>query len=54
MTNREDWELCTIAQQGVSSRAYTSGPYAEIESQLAAFDREYLRVLRRGTRGNSD
>jgi Rieske 2Fe-2S family protein len=54
MTNREDWDLCTIAQQGISSRAYTPGPYAELESQLAAFDREYLRALGRGTQGNSD
>lgn len=45
MTNRQDWHLCTIAQQGISSRAYTPGPYSELESQLAAFDREYLKVL---------
>ncbi len=45
MTNREDWRLCTISQQGIGSRAYQPGPYAELESQLAAFDREYLRVL---------
>jgi len=45
MTNREDWHLCTISQQGISSRAYSPGPYAELESQLAAFDREYLRAL---------
>ncbi len=44
-TNQQDWHLCTISQQGVSSRAYTPGPYAELESQLAAFDREYLRIL---------
>ena len=45
MTNREDWQLCTISQQGISSRAYTPGPYSELESQLAAFDREYLKIL---------
>jgi len=45
MTNRQDWHLCTISQQGISSRAYTPGPYADLESQLAAFDREYLRAL---------
>jgi Rieske 2Fe-2S family protein len=45
MTNRQDWHLCSISQQGISSRAYTPGPYAELESQLAAFDREYLRIL---------
>ena len=45
MTNREDWNLCTISQQGISSRAYSPGPYSNLESQLAAFDREYLRAL---------
>ena len=45
MTNRQDWHLCTISQQGISSRTYTTGPYADLESQLAAFDREYLRAL---------
>ena len=45
LTNRQDWELCANAQKGVSSLAYEPGPYAEIESQLAAFDREYLRAM---------
>ena len=45
MTNRQDWHLCTISQQGIGSRGYIPGPYSELESQLAAFDREYLRVL---------
>lgn len=45
MTNRQDWHLCTISQQGISSRAYSPGPYSNLESQLAAFDREYLQAL---------
>mgnify|MGYP001823950116 FL=1 len=45
MTNRQDWHLCAISQQGISSRGYIPGPYSEMESQLAAFDREYLRAL---------
>jgi Rieske 2Fe-2S family protein len=45
LTNRQDWELCANAQKGVASRFYVPGPYAEIESQLAAFDREYLRAM---------
>jgi Rieske 2Fe-2S family protein len=49
MTNRQDWELCTISQQGISSRAYVPGPYAELESQLAAFDRQYLQSMGRTT-----
>lgn len=44
-TNREDWRLCALAQAGIASSAYTPGPYAELESQLAAFDRHYLEVL---------
>ena len=44
-TNRQDWHVCELAQQGVSSRAYTPGPYAVQESLLAAFDREYLVSL---------
>ena len=47
LTNRQDWELCANAHKGVVSRAYVPGPYAEIESQLAAFDREYLRAMGR-------
>ena len=42
MTNRQDWRVCTLAQQGVSSRAYQPGPYSELESIVAALDREYL------------
>jgi Rieske 2Fe-2S family protein len=47
LTNRQDWELCANAQRGVASRAYRPGPYADLESQLAAFDREYLRAIGR-------
>jgi Rieske 2Fe-2S family protein len=46
-TNRQDWHICERAQQGVSSRAYTPGPYAVQESLLAAFDREFLAALGR-------
>ncbi|HFQ92715.1 MAG TPA: aromatic ring-hydroxylating dioxygenase subunit alpha [Anaerolineae bacterium] len=45
MTNREDWQVCEWTQAGVQSRAYTPGPYSDLESNLAAFDREYLRQL---------
>jgi glycine betaine catabolism A len=45
LTNRQDWELCANTQKGVTSAAYVPGPYAELESQLAAFDREYLRAM---------
>lgn len=49
MTNRQDWRVCELSQQGVSSRAYTPGPYAELESMIAAFDRAYLRALTAST-----
>ncbi len=45
LTNRQDWELCANAYKGVSSEAWEPGPYAELESQLAAFDRQYLQAL---------
>ena len=44
-TNREDWRICELSQQGVSSRAYVPGPYSPRESLPAAWDREYLRRL---------
>ena len=46
-TNRQDWHVCELAQQGVSSRAYVPGPYSVQESLLAAFDREVLAALGR-------
>ena len=45
ITNREDWHVSELSQQGISSRAYQPGPYADLESLLAAFDREYLRSM---------
>jgi glycine betaine catabolism A len=48
MTNRQDWHVCELSQEGVSSRGYEPGPYADLESLLAAFDREYLRSLSGG------
>lgn len=45
VTNREDWHVSELSQLGISSRGYIPGPYADLESLLAAFDREYLRSL---------
>lgn len=45
LTNRQDWELCANAYLGLASSAWEPGPYSELESQLAAFDRQYLRAL---------
>jgi Rieske 2Fe-2S family protein len=48
LTNRQDWHVCELSQHGVSSRAYTPGPYAQSEGLLWQFDREYLRALGEG------
>jgi len=48
LTNRQDWELCANAYRGVVSNAWQPGPYSELESQLAAFDRQYLGALEPG------
>ena len=46
MVNKQDWHVCELSQQGISSRAYEPGPYSARESIPAAWDREYLRHLR--------
>jgi Rieske 2Fe-2S family protein len=46
MTNKQDWHVCELSQQGIASRAYQPGPYSPRESIPAAWDREYLRHLR--------
>jgi glycine betaine catabolism A len=45
MTNRQDWHVCELSQQGVSSRAYTPGPYSHAEGLLHAFDKTYLSAV---------
>lgn len=47
LTNRQDWRVNELTQLGVSSRAYTPGPYAEQEGLLYAFDRYYLQLMER-------
>lgn len=49
MTNKQDWHVCELSQQGIASRAYEPGPYSPRESMPAAWDREYLRVMGTGT-----
>jgi glycine betaine catabolism A len=46
MTNKQDWHVCELSQQGIASRAYQSGPYSTRESIPAAWDRYYLDVIR--------
>jgi Rieske 2Fe-2S family protein len=43
--NRQDWHVCELSQQGISSRGYQPGPYSPRESIPAAWDRYYLRQM---------
>jgi glycine betaine catabolism A len=45
VTNKQDWHVCELSQQGIASRAYEPGPYGSRESIPAAWDREYLRQM---------
>jgi Rieske 2Fe-2S family protein len=38
VTNREDWWIAEQSQAGITSRAYTPGPYSEREALLWSFD----------------
>jgi Rieske 2Fe-2S family protein len=45
MTNKQDWHVCELSQQGISSRAYEPGPYSSREKIPAAWDEYYLRQM---------
>jgi len=45
MVNKQDWHVCELSQQGISSRGYVPGPYSARESIPAAWDQEYLRQM---------
>jgi Rieske 2Fe-2S family protein len=45
MTNKQDWHVCELSQQGIASRAYRPGPYSAREGIPAAWDRYYLQTL---------
>jgi glycine betaine catabolism A len=47
MTNRQDWHICELSQQGIASRSYTPGPYSPRESIPAAWDRAWISMLGR-------
>ncbi len=38
LTNRQDWHVCELQQQGTGSRAYTAGRYSSMESSVHGFD----------------
>jgi Rieske 2Fe-2S family protein len=44
LTNRQDWNVCELSQAGISSRAYTPGPYSNREDLLYAFDRMIMEL----------
>ena len=46
MTNREDWGISELSQLGISSRAYTPGPYSKREELLHEFDRMVVNLCR--------
>jgi len=45
LTNQQDWHVNELTQQGLSSRAYSPGPYSNAEGLLSAFDRHYLAIM---------
>lgn len=45
LTNRQDWEVCERTQLGMEDVGYCPGPYSNLESVVAAFDRHYLASL---------
>jgi Rieske 2Fe-2S family protein len=38
LTNRQDWHVCELQQQGTTSSAYVPGRYSSIERMVHAFD----------------
>jgi glycine betaine catabolism A len=42
LTNRQDWALSELAQEGIASRGYQPGPYSNREELLVALDRFVL------------
>jgi Rieske 2Fe-2S family protein len=46
MVNKQDWHVCELSQQGITSRAYEPGPYSPRESVPAAWDHYYLRFIK--------
>ncbi len=50
ITNKQDWELSELAQQGISSKGYQPGPYSNREELLLALDRFVVERVERKTR----
>ncbi len=39
LVNRQDWEVCELAQLGLGSAGYTAGRFTQVEGTVHAFDR---------------
>ncbi len=48
ITNREDWRISELSWAGINSSRYGPGPYSAREAILAAWDREYQRIMASG------
>ncbi len=48
LTNRQDWRLSDLAQEGIASRGYQPGPYSNREELLLALDRFVLARVEGG------
>lgn len=44
LINKQDWRIAELSQAGISSRAYTPGPYTKREELLRAFDEDVLAI----------
>lgn len=47
ITNRQDWDIIEKGQIGISSSRYIPGPYSANESIPAAWDRAYLKLMKK-------
>jgi glycine betaine catabolism A len=48
--NRQDWNVCELAQAGAASRRWTGGPYSDRESMVRDFDEFVAEELARTAR----
>jgi Rieske 2Fe-2S family protein len=48
VTMSQDDAITRATQAGVASRAYSPGPYAQLEAEIRVFHHDYLRLMRHG------
>jgi len=44
-TNKQDWNISELSQEGIQSKKYSPGPYSGRESLLSTFDNYYVSIL---------